>query len=167
MAITYGYRFASCLSGAESPRILHSSTRRDGTHPPTRCVVNIRRYDVTLRCNPLVGTTHVDCKWKSITPPPIRERSIAMSVSVCLCVCLSAIISSELHVRSSPTFLCTLHTLPWLGRSSSGGVTISYVLSVLWMTSLIIAHKPRLLDVAAQLKRSAHAALCLAIDCAQ
>ena len=104
MAITYGYRFASCLSGAESPRILHSSTRRDGTHPPTRCVVNIRRYDVTLRCNPLVGTTHVDCKWKSTTPPPIRERSIAMSVSVCLCVCLSAIISSELHVRSSPTF---------------------------------------------------------------
>ena len=163
MAITYGYRFASCLSGAESPRILHSSTRRDGTHPPTRCVVNIRRYDVTLRCNPLVGTTHVDCKWKSITPPP----SIAMSVSVCLCVCLSAIISSELHVRSSPTFLCTLHTLPWLGRSSSGGVTISYVLSVLWMSSLIFAHKPRLLDVAAQLKRSAHAALCLAIDCAQ
>jgi len=34
-----------------------------------------------------------------------------MSVSVCLClcvrvcVCLSAIISSELHVRSSPTFV--------------------------------------------------------------
>ena len=46
------------------------------------------------------------------TPPPIKERSIAMSVSVCLsvqvclclCVCLSAIISSELHVRSSPCF---------------------------------------------------------------
>ena len=49
-----------------------------------------------------------------ITPPPIGERSIVMSVSVCvymrLCVrvCLSAIISSEPHVRSSPTFLCTL-----------------------------------------------------------
>jgi len=40
------------------------------------------------------------------TPPPIGERSIVMSVSVCLsvCVCLSAIISSELHVRSSPHF---------------------------------------------------------------
>ena len=32
---------------------------------------------------------------------------------------------------------------------------------------VIFAHKPRLLDVAAQLKRSAHAALGLAIDCAQ
>ena len=32
---------------------------------------------------------------------------------------------------------------------------------------VIFAHKPRLLDVAAQLKRSAHAALGLAINCAQ
>ena len=32
---------------------------------------------------------------------------------------------------------------------------------------VIFAHKPRLLDVAAQLKRSAHAALGLAMSCAQ
>jgi len=32
---------------------------------------------------------------------------------------------------------------------------------------VIFAHKPRLLDVAAQLKCSAHAALGLAINCAQ
>ena len=32
---------------------------------------------------------------------------------------------------------------------------------------VMFAHQPRLLDVAAQLKRSAHAALCLAINCAQ
>ena len=32
--------------------------------------------------------------------------------------------------------------------------------------NVIFAHKPRLLDVAAQLKRSAHAALVLAINCA-
>ena len=32
---------------------------------------------------------------------------------------------------------------------------------------VMFAHKPRLLDVAAQLKRSAHAALSLAINCAQ
>ena len=38
------------------------------------------------------------------TPPPTEERSIVMSVSVCLCVCLSAILSSELHVRSPPNF---------------------------------------------------------------
>jgi len=36
-----------------------------------------------------------------------------------------------------------------------------------FMYDVIFAHKPRLLDVAAQLKRSAHAALDLAINCAQ
>jgi len=36
-----------------------------------------------------------------------------------------------------------------------------------FMDDVIFAHKPRLLDVAAQLKRSAHAAFGLAIDCAQ
>jgi len=35
------------------------------------------------------------------------------------------------------------------------------------MDDVIFARKPRLLDVAAQLKRSAHAALGLAINCAQ
>jgi len=36
-----------------------------------------------------------------------------------------------------------------------------------FMDDIKFAHKPRLLDVAAQLKRSAHAALGLAINCAQ
>ena len=36
-----------------------------------------------------------------------------------------------------------------------------------FMDDVIFAYKPRLLDVAAQLKRSAHAALGLAINCAQ
>ena len=108
---------------------LVNATRR---HAPTRCVVNMRRYDVTLRCNPLVGTTHVDCKWKSITPPPTGERSIAMSVSVCLCVCLSAIISSELHVRSSPTFFMyvTYVTVAWsvlFGRRNNKLCTFSFM----------------------------------------
>ena len=35
------------------------------------------------------------------------------------------------------------------------------------MDDVIFAHEPRLLDVAAQPKRSAHAALGLAINCAQ
>ena len=39
-----------------------------------------------------------------ITPSPIGERSIVMSVCVSVCLCLSAIISSELHVRPSPNF---------------------------------------------------------------
>jgi len=53
---------------------------------------------------------------------------------------------SVVHWRRSDT-LCT---------STSG-----------FMDDVIFAHKPRLLDVAAQLKRSAHAALGLAINCAQ
>jgi len=64
-----------------------------------------------------------------ITPPPMGERSIAMSVSVCLCVCLSAIISSELHVRSSPNFF--VHVA--YGRGSVLLWRRSYVLPVLWI----------------------------------
>ena len=66
-----------------------------------------------------------------VTPPLLGERSIVMSVSVCLClcVCLSAIISSELHVRSSPTVLFMLAMA--VARFSSGGVVIRYVLPVL------------------------------------
>ena len=60
-------------------------------------------------------------------PPPIGKRSIVMSVS--LCVCLSAITSSELHVRSSSNFLCVLPMAAT--RSSPGGVVIRYVLPVL------------------------------------
>jgi len=58
------------------------------------------------------------------TPSPIGERSIVISVSVC--VCLSAIVPSELHVRFSPIFLCTLPVT----RSSSGDV-LCYVFPVL------------------------------------
>ena len=36
-----------------------------------------------------------------------------------------------------------------------------------FMDDVIFAHKPRLIDVAAQVKRSSHAALGLAIKCAQ
>jgi len=85
--------------------------------------------------------------------PDRGEKYCDESVCLSVCVCLSAIISSELHVRSSPNVLCML---PMAGvRSSSGGVVIRYVFPVLWMTSF--AHKPRLLHVAAQLKRSASA----------
>ena len=43
-------------------------------------------------------------KIQLITPPPTGEWSIVMVVSVCVCVCLSAIISSDPHVGSSPHF---------------------------------------------------------------
>ena len=72
-----------------------------------------------------------------ITLPSIEEQSIVMSVSVC--VCLSAIISSELHVRSSPYFYSASDSLcMFVARPSSGGVVIRYVLPVLWMTSYLL-----------------------------
>jgi len=60
-----------------------------------------------------------------IITPPVGERSIVMSVSVCVCVCLSAIISSELHVRSSPHILGVLAMA--VARFFSGGAVIGYV----------------------------------------
>jgi len=92
--------------------------------------------------------------------PLIGAQSIVMSVFVCL----SAITSSEIHIRSAPIF-CECYQL-LLARSTSGGVVIRYVLSV-FIDDVICAQKPRLLDVVDQLKHSAQAALGLAINCAQ
>jgi len=85
-------------------------------------------------------------------------------VCVCVYVSMSAIISSELHLRSSPNFFCLL--LIAAGRFSSGGVAILYVLPVLWMMSYLLISQGCYTYVAAQLKRSAHATLGLAINCA-
>ena len=80
-----------------------------------------------------------------------------------MCVCLSAIIFSELHVRSSPNFVCVTY-----GRGLVLLLRRSDTLCISGFTDdVIFAHEPRLLDVAAQLKRSAHIALGLAINCAQ
>jgi len=69
--------------------------------------------------------------------PDRGAQSVVMIMSVCLSVCLSmclsAIISPELHVRSSPNFLCTLPMA--VARFCSDNVLISYVFPVLSMTS--------------------------------
>jgi len=84
---------------------------------------------------------------------------MSVYVCVCVCVCLSAIISSELHVRSSRKYIYLRVTY---GR---GSVLIWRRSDTLctsgFMDDVIFAHKPRLLDVAA------YAALGLAIKCAQ
>jgi len=68
-----------------------------------------------------------------------------------------------------------MHVICALARSSCGDVVMCYGFmdDVIFahkpdsfMDDVIFAHKPRLLDIAAQLKRSAHAALGLAINCA-
>jgi len=90
-----------------------------------------------------------------VTPPTIGKRSIVMSVSVCVRVCVFVCPQSYLRNYMSDLyqFLCML---PWL--------------VLLWrrVDALCTSgNKSRLLDVAAQLKRSAHAALGLAINYAQ
>jgi len=52
-----------------------------------------------------------------------------------------------------------------VARSSSGGAVMLCTSG--FMDDVIFAHKTRLLDVAAQLKCSAHTALGLAINCGQ
>jgi len=71
-------------------------------------------------------------------------------VFVCLCVCQSAIISSELHVRSSLFFL---RMLPMAVASvllcrRSDTLRISG-----FVDDVVFAHKLRLFDVAARLKQ--------------
>ena len=103
----------------------------------------------------------------------IGKRSIAMSVFVCsACVCVRVCVfvcpRSYLLNYTSNLHQISVHVIPTAAaRSSSGGVVICYVLPVLWLTSYLLISQPRLLDVAAPLKGSAHAALDLAINCAQ
>ena len=62
------------------------------------------------------------------------DERVCLSVCVCVCVCLSAIISSELHVRSSPISVNVTR-----GRGSVLlRLVIHYELPVLWMTSYLI-----------------------------
>ena len=53
-----------------------------------------------------------------------------------------------------------------VARAFCGGVVIRYIF-LCFMDDVIFANQPRLVDVAAELKRSAHAALGSAINCAQ
>ena len=100
------------------------------------------------------------------TPPPIGKRSIVMSVSVCLSVCLSVFVCPRSYLRNCTSDLHHIFVPVTYGRGS-----VLLFLHTLctsgFMDDVIFAHKLTLLDVAAQLKHSAHAALGLAIKCAQ
>ena len=99
------------------------------------------------------------------TPPPIVERSIVMRMSVCVCVCVFVCprsylrnYTSDPHQIFGACYLWLCSVLHW--RRSDTLCTSGF------MDDVIFAHKQWLLDVAARLKRSAHAALGLAINCA-
>ena len=86
---------------------------------------------------------------------PTGERSIVMGVSVCLCVCvcLSAIISSELHGRSSPNFcacFCACYLWPLFGPSVAALCTSGFV------DDVIFAQKPRLLGTSPPSQSAVH-----------
>jgi len=90
---------------------------------------------------------------------------ITVCLSVCLCVSVCVCLSVHDHIYKSgfqQTFVC--YPWPWLGPP----LTHSEMLCTSgFKDDAIFAHNPSLLDVAAQLKRSAHAALGLATNCAQ
>ena len=87
-----------------------------------------------------------------------------MSVYVCVCVCVCP--RSYLRNYTCDFTKIFMHVTYGRGsvllwRHSDMSCTSGF------MDDVMFAHKPRLLDVAAQLKRSAHAALGLAINWAQ
>ena len=81
-------------------------------------------------------------------------------VCVCVCVCLS--VRDHIFGTTRPIFAKFFVAV---ARSSSGRVVMLFTSG--FMDDVIFAHKPRLLDVTAQMKRSAHTALGLAINYAQ
>ena len=90
-----------------------------------------------------------------------------MSASVCVCVCVCLPARAIIFGNTRPIFINFFvhvaygHGSVLLWRRSDTLCTSGF------MDDVIFVHKPRLVDVAAQLKRSAHAALGLATNCAQ
>ena len=100
--------------------------------------------------------------------PPDRESEYCderVSLSACVVVCL--FVNDHIFGTTRPIF-AKMFMLVIYGHSSVLLWRRSDMLSTFgFMGDVIFAHKPKLFDVAAQLKRSAHAALGLAIKCAQ
>ena len=94
------------------------------------------------------------------------SMSVCLSLSVYVCVCMFVCPRSYLRNYTSDLHQNFVHVTHGRGsvllwRHSDTLRTSGF------MDDVIFAHKPRLLVVAAQLKRSAHAALGLTIKCAQ
>ena len=92
-----------------------------------------------------------------------------MSVCVCLSVCV--FVCSRSYLRKFGTARPIFTNFLRIAIYRRGSVLLWRLIDTLCtsgcMDDVIVAHKPKLLDVAAQLKSSAHAALGLAINCAQ
>ena len=88
-----------------------------------------------------------------------------MSASVCLSVCLS--VHDHLFGTTRLIFTKVFVHVTYGCGSDLFWRRIGMLCTSGFMDDVIFAHKPRLLDVATQLKCSAHASLGLAIICAQ
>jgi len=92
--------------------------------------------------------------------------SVCVCVSVYVCVCLS--VRDHIFEPARPIVVAKILTHVAYGCGSVLLWRRSDMLRTSGlMDDVIFVHKPRLLDVAAQLKHSAHAALGLAIKCTQ
>ena len=91
--------------------------------------------------------------------------SVSVCLSVCLCVCV--FVCPQSYLRNYSSDLCPIFMHVTYGRFSALVWRRSDTLCTSGFVDDVFANRPRLLDVAAQLKRSAHAALGLAINCAQ
>jgi len=120
----------------------------------------IRLFTIPAECCRLSPTqfTPPDATQRTLTPPPIGQPSIVMSVPVCVLM----FVCPRSYLRSYTSDLHQIFVHVTYGRGSVLGVVTRYVFPVLWMTpvNVILTHKLRLLDVAARLRqRGTHAAL--------
>jgi len=119
-----------------------SSTTTTITNLQTaRCSRNTSTLSKTSRPPTRNRFTHTALRWCAQLRISLRtaeccDKRARACVCVCVCVCVFVIISSELHVLASPSFLRLLPMA--VARFSSGGVVIRYVLPVLWMTSYFL-----------------------------
>ena len=108
-------------------------------------------YSIQLQChstshstqpNPWMDPTHVHLCL--ITPPTSPDRGaeycderVCRCVCLCVCVCLSAMISAELHLRSSPIFV---HVIYGRGKSvfASEDTKISPTTRNVWRSSDVL-----------------------------
>ena len=109
--------------------VLFAHTAKLRTHSinrPTGCFEQYRRT-VVRKPDEMMGAN--GDKIKKTDEEKCTSNNIVVSVYVCLlCDCLFLIVSSELHGRSSPNFLCLLSMA--VARSSSADVVIRCVFPV-------------------------------------
>ena len=147
---------------------LYATVGRPSVRPAARPAVPFRP---PLLCDCYAGSAVPCCCWQLntdffVTPPPIAERTFVMSLSVS--VCLTVFVSPRTYLRNYTSNLhqfcvhaaCVRGSVP-LWRRNDTFYTSGFI------DDVTFGHKPRLINVAAQLKHITHTALGLAMNCAQ